>query len=99
MSIKSAAHSEALKDLVEVLSIVTVITIATDAAWCIRDLIVSGPSVALIIIATILTVSAVCALAATIKYHNKAVKTILCRMLHDKLKICKHKAKSKRGAQ
>ena len=98
MNIKRQAHSEALKDLVEVLSIVAVITIATDAAWCIRDLLVNGNSIALLIIATILSLSALVATIATIKYHNKAMKVILCRLVKDKLKICKHKHKSTKGA-
>ncbi len=89
VSIKSRAHYQALTDLVEVMSLASLTALLADVIWVIRDSIVGGFTIGMVIIA-ILLITALCAMAwAIVVYHQKEFKKALRNLMEAKFRHCK----------
>lgn len=98
MTLRARAHAEAVKDLLELMNIAFMIALFADCSWIVRDMVVNGLTYGLLVIAFALWSGFMLVLYGCVRYHNKQVKEILCKLTKDKLKICKAHAKSKHKA-
>ncbi len=90
MKIKTRAHYLALTDLVEVISIASLIAVTADVFWVVRDSIVGGFTLGLDIIMVALIAAMVGMIYGLYKYHNKLVKDIVHGMMEAKFRYVKH---------
>lgn len=94
MSIRRTAHVQAVTELLELMNLAFMIALLSDCCWVIRDMYVNGVTVGLTLIAIALWVGFVIVLVGFIKYHQKQVKEIICRITKERLKMCKARAKA-----
>lgn len=84
--IKIRAHYRAAIELLELMSIASLIALLADAVWIIRDIWVTGYTPCLGFIATLLITASILMFIGVYKYHIKAVKQILREILHAKVR-------------
>ncbi len=77
MDIHLKAHIKALTENIELINIAFIVALFADCAWITRDLIISGPTYLLIVIASLLWFSLALVAWAFIRYHYKQYYTIL----------------------
>lgn len=95
MNIKAKAHYQAALELLEVMSIASLIALIADAIWIIRDISVNGLTLGLGIVGVLLWIALIIMGYGVYKYHVKAVKKILHEMMEQKVKINKSRRKAK----
>lgn len=93
---KKNAHLSQLKELVEVITIMSCLALLTDSIWCLHDIIVNGLSCIMAIILLSLTISTVITFLAVCRYHKTAVKRILKERLKIQLELNKKSIKRKK---
>jgi hypothetical protein len=93
MTIKSKAHLQALKELIEVITLAALLALTTDFCWALRDIYVNGLTIGMFFIASGLCVATVVTTIALSKYHQQQVKAFIKEHLALKLKNLKRKSK------
>jgi len=101
MNIRRRAHQSAAAELLEVMSIVATVALATDCAWVARDMIADGVTWGRILIATGLFSSCFFMIKATVSYHNRSVREKIAIELKAALKNARacHKRKCKKSVK
>lgn len=94
MRIKTKAHYQALTDLVELMSVASLIALLADVIWVIRDSIVGGFTFTLGVVGGLLITALVGMAYGVYKYHHKAVRIILHDVMEAKFRHCKRNRKS-----
>lgn len=93
MRITTKAHYQALTDLVEMMSVASLIALLADVIWVIRDSIVGGFTFGMGFITVLLLTGLFLMSVGVYKYHHKAVKVLLHEMLEAK---CRHAKRNRR---
>lgn len=76
-NLKRTAHSRALTELIEVITIASLLALVADTMWCFYEIHKYGLSWQLLTIVTALTVASVAVALALYKYHMRQVKEYL----------------------
>lgn len=93
MTIKTTAHYQAMKDLVEIMAIASVVGFVADCLWIVRDIYADGFTPGRIVIMMLLDSALLLQSYAFIKFHGNLVTTILGNIKNERKKLCKIRAK------
>lgn len=93
MTIKSTAHYQAMKDLIEIMAIASVLGFVADCIWILRDMYADGITPGRFIVMALLDCALLLQSYAFIKFHSNLALTILNTIKIERRKICKLKAK------
>lgn len=93
MSIQAKAHYKALKDLIEIMAIASLVALLADAFWIIRDMYSDGVTPGRLVVMVLLDVALILQTYALIKFHKALTCTILKSIKEEKIKICRAKSK------
>ncbi len=95
MTIKSTAHYQAMKDLIELMAIASALALIADCFWIVRDMYADGMTSGRLFVMVFLDLGLGIQIYALIRFHKQLMADILHTIKTEKLKICK--AKYKRG--
>ena len=96
MKIKIRAHYQAAIELLELMSLASLIALLADAIWIVRDITVNGLTSGLFVVGVLLWTAFIMMAVGVYKYHIKAVKKILQDLLASKIQETKLKARVSR---
>ncbi len=88
-NIKVKIHLKAAVELLELMSIASLIALIGDGIWIIRDIIVNGPTPCLLFIGVLLWLSVAMMSIGVYKYHVKAVKKLIHELVDAKIRARK----------
>lgn len=97
MKLKHKAHKLAIAELIETITIASLVAIGVDATWCGYEMYVNGFSPVLLLILVGLILCGVVIAKALYNYHMRQVKTYLHEQLVIRIKHQKKRKVRRRG--